>query len=570
MATSSLCHLKSRFCGVLFRPPPQSSAETVRFPTAAPRISRTPTLQQRPSHRACSPLGKPLYKTKKKAASSRQAALQGSIVTDVSLPAVLAPPQDFSTNPPQDPAASKRNDIQRPEDDRVLSWKKIWFPVAILADLDVQKPTSVTLLNIEMVIWREQGGAWAAFMDRCPHRLAPLSEGRVEKGVLQCAYHGWAFDKKGTCVRNPHADSPQAEAKVCSDRRSRCQSFPTREAHGLLWVWPESGTDAWLEASMHALPEHPELLDPGWVGSEGPFNRLDEPINWDIMVENAMDLAHAPFVHHGVVAKMEDYRPMHAELTEASDDPSRGFEIQHDGYTQHQKEEDFKGTRRFTPNSIRVEYKYKSGRVDFFVLHFVPMKPGWTRGFLKVVHKNPPAIIKLVNRLPDWLLHSNALGIPDQDVLILHKQERNLRTSYRKGTKAYFLPNESDGGVIAFRTWLSEKAGGDVGWGNGATSADAGPQLPRSQLLNRFNRHAKGCHVCLRAMATIDRIRSALTFGAGVLFLLGIYVASRRGALANWVPAFIGAAVMLGLKEQLRRFRRTYVTGCNSAEVDYT
>lgn len=36
-----------------------------------------------------------------------------------------------------------------------------------------------------------------------------------------------------------------------------------------------------------------------------------------------MDPAHAPFVHHGVVAKMEDYRPLHAKMTWASDDPTK-------------------------------------------------------------------------------------------------------------------------------------------------------------------------------------------------------------------------------------------------------
>jgi len=33
-----------------------------------------------------------------------------------------------------------------------------------------------------------------------PHRLAPLSEGRVNAaGLLDCPYHGWAFAGSGTC-----------------------------------------------------------------------------------------------------------------------------------------------------------------------------------------------------------------------------------------------------------------------------------------------------------------------------------------------------------------------------------
>lgn len=44
----------------------------------------------------------------------------------------------------------------------------------------------------------------AISQDFCPHRLAPLSEGRVEAdGQLLCAYHGWRFDSTGKCTDLP-------------------------------------------------------------------------------------------------------------------------------------------------------------------------------------------------------------------------------------------------------------------------------------------------------------------------------------------------------------------------------
>ncbi|CAM9980802.1 unnamed protein product [Ectocarpus fasciculatus] len=48
-----------------------------------------------------------------------------------------------------------------------------------------------------LVVWKDpKDGGWKAFADRCPHRWAPLSEGRVdqESGRLQCIYHGWEFE----------------------------------------------------------------------------------------------------------------------------------------------------------------------------------------------------------------------------------------------------------------------------------------------------------------------------------------------------------------------------------------
>ena len=36
--------------------------------------------------------------------------------------------------------------------------------------------------------------------DRCMHRAAPLSKGRVEGGCVRCPYHGWLYDAAGDVV----------------------------------------------------------------------------------------------------------------------------------------------------------------------------------------------------------------------------------------------------------------------------------------------------------------------------------------------------------------------------------
>ena len=70
----------------------------------------------------------------------------------------------------------------------------IWcFPPSThsLAQQKLCTPQSLDLLNRaflehqmlgkDLVIWRNGDGTWATFEDRCPHRAAPLTEGRVEK-----------------------------------------------------------------------------------------------------------------------------------------------------------------------------------------------------------------------------------------------------------------------------------------------------------------------------------------------------------------------------------------------------
>ncbi len=72
-----------------------------------------------------------------------------------------------------------------------------WYPLLTLEDLEPQKPTTAFLLGIPLVIWKSStDSTYQIFLDRCPHRLAPLSEGRIdESGNLMCSYHGWQFDK---------------------------------------------------------------------------------------------------------------------------------------------------------------------------------------------------------------------------------------------------------------------------------------------------------------------------------------------------------------------------------------
>jgi len=116
-----------------------------------------------------------------------------------------------------------------------------WYPVSPVADLDPQKPTQFTLLGMGLVIWHSKSSQkYQVFLDRCPHRLAPLSEGRIDEqtGNLMCSYHGWQFDDRGICTRIPQAENPELVKK---NQQNFCTVvFPTQEVNDLLWVWPDA------------------------------------------------------------------------------------------------------------------------------------------------------------------------------------------------------------------------------------------------------------------------------------------------------------------------------------------
>jgi phenylpropionate dioxygenase-like ring-hydroxylating dioxygenase large terminal subunit len=57
-----------------------------------------------------------------------------------------------------------------------------WYPVTPMADLQPEYPTSVSVLAVKMAIWKPRNAeTYRVFLDSCPHRLAPLSEGRVDE-----------------------------------------------------------------------------------------------------------------------------------------------------------------------------------------------------------------------------------------------------------------------------------------------------------------------------------------------------------------------------------------------------
>ena len=69
-----------------------------------------------------------------------------------------------------------------------------------------------TIFERPLVLFRDENGVIQCLADQCPHRLAPLSDGRLatdpETGAkrLECSYHGWQFGGCGRCTKLPQLD----------------------------------------------------------------------------------------------------------------------------------------------------------------------------------------------------------------------------------------------------------------------------------------------------------------------------------------------------------------------------
>ena len=66
--------------------------------------------------------------------------------------------------------ADMHNIPEAADEQSSFSWTKQWYPVAIVEDLEVSKPTSVKLFGKSLVLWRDAAEVWQCFADTCPHR----------------------------------------------------------------------------------------------------------------------------------------------------------------------------------------------------------------------------------------------------------------------------------------------------------------------------------------------------------------------------------------------------------------
>ena len=52
----------------------------------------------------------------------------------------------------------------------------------------------------------------------------------------------------------------------------------------MLWLWPESGADAWLEASTKPPVTTPEMADLSFAGAQADFAFMENPASLQVML----------------------------------------------------------------------------------------------------------------------------------------------------------------------------------------------------------------------------------------------------------------------------------------------
>jgi phenylpropionate dioxygenase-like ring-hydroxylating dioxygenase large terminal subunit len=425
--------------------------------------------------------------------------------------------------------------------------KEAWYPIFYIEDLEKTTLAKFTLLDQDLVIWWDDVAAtWRAFVDQCPHRLVPLSEGRLTAdGLLECPYHGWAFAGSGDCNRIPQ----QTEAGLAHQSARACATtLPTTVEQGLLFVYPGQPANAGRTAIPLLTPLAETPAD--WV-CLNTFRDL--PYDALTLLENVLDSSHVPFTHHGTVGNRRNAAPVELELQEFG----------RQGFTGLWEEGPRKGTlgRQTTtfiaPNLMWHDLTSKQFGRTITAVYATPTRKGECRLFarfpFKFSSKFPGWVMKLT---PQWYSHLSQNGILEDDQIFLHYQERYL---VQKGgspefARAFYLPTRADTFVMALRKWVNEY------------EADPfpGQSLPPLQstaaLLNRYDSHTRHCRSCRTALKNIQRLKWAAAM-VGALVWLGLPLgcltlgASNLGlVLAGMGMAVVAAGLWLGLHRLERRF----------------
>ncbi len=178
-----------------------------------------------------------------------------------------------------------------------------WYVACASTALGKKKPVAAQILGVPVALWRTSSGAPAAVLDRCPHRNVPLSLGRVEKGELECRYHGWRFDGCGKLTAVPGLPIVEEDAVLAQarDGRHRCaEGFRVVERDGFVWVW--------LSPRDPATTLFPQPLRLTQLDGEGYTHiRQSLRVHGTLhgTLENILDVPHTAFLHGGLFRTSE-------------------------------------------------------------------------------------------------------------------------------------------------------------------------------------------------------------------------------------------------------------------------
>jgi phenylpropionate dioxygenase-like ring-hydroxylating dioxygenase large terminal subunit len=287
---------------------------------------------------------------------------------------------------------------------------QFWYVVAESGELKKNNVLARQVLDEWLACYRNASGQVVIAQDRCLHRCARLSGGKVQNGLLTCGYHGWVYGEEGRVISIPSEGGEDAAA----GRNLCAKTYAALEQDGYIYVCLAAG--AHTPVTPFTLPR-PALNRWRHIRLQNRFaNTLAN------CVENYIDIPHSAYVHHGIFRKPKR-QEIRATVTRQAGHVCatyhgetmnlgsfswflnpRGRKIKHEDHF-------------FAPNITSVHYYLPSGFSYFIASQSVPVSHMETLVYTDISYDFGPW-----TRLAKWIVHRQAQRVIDQDIAILGQQ----------------------------------------------------------------------------------------------------------------------------------------------------
>jgi vanillate monooxygenase len=298
--------------------------------------------------------------------------------------------------------------------------RNCWQVIAFAKEVGAT-PLARTVQSEPIVLFRTTTGESVALADRCPHRFAPLSLGRVVGNGIQCGYHGLCFDRDGICVRVPGQDTVPQQARV--------RKYPLVERHGFAWVWTGEAS----RADPARIPDFHWMDHPDWAAVAG-YHHFGA--SYQLVNDNLLDLSHESFVHEETIGN-ESVAESPASVTLHGDTVRVHRDMRNiEAPPFYQRTTGFTGrinrwhTNHFTPpgfhvienGSMPADAPDRSHALERKVLNLItPETPTSSHYFWGIVRQ-----FRRDDRALDDVIRDGIVRTFDQDKAVLEAQQRML------------------------------------------------------------------------------------------------------------------------------------------------
>ena len=282
-------------------------------------------------------------------------------------------------------------------------------------------PLSRMICGVPLVFYRRLDGGVAALDDRCPHRLYMLSRGHLHGDEIECGYHGIRFGADGHCAHIP------AQKEIPAGFAAR--SYPIVEKSELVFIW--MGDTARADPAL--VPDFPENSGAEWAPAR---DHLLIEANWQLIVDNLLDLTHLTFVHkttlassgiqeNPLVVRVEGDRVIaRREMLDVEPAPIFHTIRQFKGHIVR-----FQNITFIPPNHIHIRVEARpAGQIDdpdlvhhVVLNHLTPETERTTHYFWSISRRlriNDPALTDLLHRMNRTAFEEDAVILRDQQRML--------------------------------------------------------------------------------------------------------------------------------------------------------